>query len=92
MTKLALEDCAGKYMVGYTDLHLGMDCVADWRGQEQLCMDFYDHPELVERLVNLAQQNLKKSIIIFDAMLKAKHQLSVSWLGIPSFGKCIFQL
>jgi hypothetical protein len=87
MTKLAIEDCAGKYMVGYTDLHPGMDCVADWRGQEQLCMDFYDHPELVERLVNLAQQNFEEIYNHFDAMLKERYQLSVSWLGIPSFGK-----
>jgi hypothetical protein len=87
MTAWALEECPGKYMVGYTDLHPGLDCVMDWRGQEQLCLDFYDNPELVRTLVGIASRDLMAIYDHFDAMLKAWNQLSVSWMEIPSFGK-----
>ena len=39
MTRLALEKCDGRFLVGYTDLHGGVDCAAAWRDPQQLCMD-----------------------------------------------------
>jgi hypothetical protein len=39
LTRVALAKCAGKFMVGYTDLHGSLDCVVDWRNPETLCMD-----------------------------------------------------
>jgi hypothetical protein len=58
-----------------------------WRGQDALCMDFYDNPQLVEQLSALSQRDFGRIYNHFNAMLKAHHQLSVSWMGIPSFGK-----
>ncbi|GAK49176.1 trimethylamine corrinoid protein 2 [Candidatus Moduliflexus flocculans] len=87
LTRAALTECDGKFLVGYTDLHPGLDCVADWRNPETLCTDFYDHPEMVEQLVALSMRDFERIYNRFDAMLKEKRQLSVSWLNIPSFGK-----
>lgn len=87
LTCCALEKCEGKFMVGYTDLHPGVDCAAAWRGPETLCLDLYDHPAEVKKLIELAIADLEKIFNHYDAMLKAKKQLSVSWMGIPSFGK-----
>ena len=42
LTALALERCPGQFLVGYTDLHGGLDCVADWRDPQQLCLDTID--------------------------------------------------
>ena len=43
LTLYALEVCAGKFLVGYTDLHPGLDCVAAWRDPQQLCFDMIDN-------------------------------------------------
>jgi hypothetical protein len=87
MTRLALEKCTGRFLVGYTDLHGGMDCAAAWRDPQRLCVDLIQSPEYVKRLVALATENFQKVFDHFDAMLKAHRQLSVTWMGVPSFGK-----
>ncbi|HEY5573970.1 MAG TPA: hypothetical protein VIK64_13195 [Anaerolineales bacterium] len=87
LTQCALERCEGKFLVGYTDLHPGLDCVAAWRDPQQLCLDMIDSPERVEQMVALAIADFETIYDHFDAMLKAKNQLSVSWMGIPSFGR-----
>jgi hypothetical protein len=87
LTRYALERCAGRFMVGYTDLHPGLDCAAAWRDPQQLCIDMIDHPEQVARLAELAIGDFEAIYDHFDALLKAAGQLSVSWMGIPSFGR-----
>jgi hypothetical protein len=87
LTQHALERCEGKFLVGYTDLHPGLDCVAAWRDPLQLCYDLYDHPDQVRRLADRAIADFEFIYDHFDAMLKEKGQLSVSWMGIPSFGR-----
>lgn len=87
LMRCALAQCDGKFMVGYTDLHPSMDCALAWRGSEQLCMDLYDSPEQVKQLVDIASHDFQMIFDHFDALLKAHQQLSVCWMGIPSFGK-----
>jgi hypothetical protein len=83
----ALERCEGKFMVGYTDLHPGLDCAAAWRDPQKFCMDLFDNPEGVMKLAELAIAEFEMIYDHFDALIKARKQLSVSWMGIPSFGK-----
>lgn len=87
LTRIALEKCRGRALVGYTDLHPGVDCAAAWRDPQQLCMDLYDAPEQVQQLIELAIADFERIYSHFDNMLKAAGQLSVSWMGIPSFGR-----
>jgi hypothetical protein len=87
LTYHALERCPGKFMVGYTDLHPGLDCVAAWRDPQQLCFDLIDAPEQVERLAKLSIADFELVYDHFDAILKEAGQLSVSWMGIPSYGR-----
>jgi len=87
LTRCALEKCPGKFMVGYTDLHPGVDCAAAWRDPQRLCVDLYDHPAQVKQLIELAIADFELVYNHFDALLKAAGQLSAGWLGIPSFGK-----
>lgn len=87
LTRHALERCQGRFMVGYSDLHPGVDCAAAWRGTEQLCLDLYDEPEQAKKLIDLAIADFQEVYDHFDRLLKAHRQLSVSWMGIPSFGK-----
>lgn len=87
LTKLALGRCEGQFMVGYTDMHPGVDCVAAWRDPQQLCFDFIEAPEKVSELIEIAIADFEAVYNHFDALLKAHRQLSVSWLGVPSFGR-----
>jgi hypothetical protein len=87
LTRLALERCPGKFMVGYTDLHPGIDCAAAWRDPLQLCYDTVDQPELVRQLGEIAIRDFERIFDHFDRMLKEAGQLSVSWMGIPSYGR-----
>jgi hypothetical protein len=87
LTRMGLEKCAGQFLVGYTDLHGSLDCAADWRGQQQLCLDLADDPGLVHALVDRANENFLPVFDHFDAVLKAHGQMSVTWMAIPSRGK-----
>ena len=87
LTRYALERCKNKALVGYTDLHPGLDCAAAWRDPQQLCLDMIEAPDQVEHLAELAIADFEKIYDHFDEMLKAAGQLSVSWMGIPSFGR-----
>lgn len=87
LTKHALERLTGKALVGYSDLHPGIDCVAAWRDPQQLCFDMIEAPEQVDRLIELAVADFAMIYNHFDKMLKDAGQLSVSWMGIPSFGR-----
>ena len=87
LTRHALERCTGRFLVGYTDLHPGLDCAAAWRDPQQLCFDMIDHPEQVGHLAERSIDDFEAIYDHFDAQLKAAGQLSVSWMGIPSFGR-----
>jgi hypothetical protein len=87
LTQCAIQQCSDRFLVGYTDLHPGLDCVAAWRGSERMCMDLYDAPGLIKQLIDIATCDFQMVYDRFDAELKAHNQLSVTWLEIPSFGK-----
>lgn len=87
ITRYALERCKGQFLVGYTDLHPGLDCVAAWRDPQQLCFDLIEHPDKVRQLGELAIADFHWIFDHFDAMLKAEKQPSSCWLGVPSFGR-----
>jgi hypothetical protein len=87
MTYAALERCPEKYLVGYTDLHPGLDCAAAFRDPQQFCIDFLLDPDKVKRLIDISSRDFQKIYDHFDSILKKHNQPSVTWMGIPSFGK-----
>ena len=87
LTYLAIEKCNGNFMVGYTDLHPGLDCVAAWRDPQQLCIDLLLNPEEIHDLLALATKGFIETFNHFDKILKQNNHLSVTWMGIPSFEK-----
>jgi len=87
MTRLALSLCQGQFLVGYTDLHGGVDCAAAWRDPQQFCLDLLDSPQEAKMLIAKAAAEFQGVYDHFHALLKRHHQPSVTWLGVPSFGK-----
>ena len=49
LTRLAVEDARGDYVVGLTDLHPGADALTALRGPDNLCIDLMDEPEQVRQ-------------------------------------------
>lgn len=87
LTRCALEVCSGKFIVGYTDLHPGIDWLAALRGTEPLLLDMVDRPDRLLPFLQICTSDFLTLFDRFDAVLKAAGQPSVSWMGIPSFGK-----
>jgi len=87
LTRCALEVCSGQFIVGYTDLHPGIDWLAALRGTEMLLMDLVENPEPIQQLLRACTADFLRLYDYFDGMLKEAGQPSISWMGIPSFGK-----
>jgi len=87
LTRAALDRAAGRYWVGYTDLHPSLDCMAAWRGVDALFLDMACEPEKLLPLVELSVGDFHRIFDHFDALLKAASQPSGTWINIPCAGK-----
>ena len=83
LTEAALQICSDQFLVGYTDLHPGMDCAAAWRGSENLCLDLMLDSCMVRELLRLSTEHLSDVYDEYDELLKAHNQPSVTWMNIP---------
>ena len=87
LTDYALSICEGKFMVGYTDLHPGVDCAMALRGIQNLLFDLVDRPEHALELIAKCEEPFFDMFDYFDAKLKAHGLPSATWMTVPSFGK-----
>jgi hypothetical protein len=85
MTDYAAERCEGKFLIGYTDLHPGIDWAAAATGIDGLLLGLYDDPESVKRLARHTDDDYLRFFERYDAKAKRAGSPSVSWMGIPSF-------
>lgn len=60
LTKAAVEVCNGRFLIGNTDIHAGLDGLVALRGSERLCFDTIECPEemlsRVDQLIGLEKQ------------------------------------
>lgn len=87
MTYLALERSEHRFLVGYTDIHPGLDLLAALRGNEALLMDLIDDPCAVLAMNRALAPAFFAFYDHFHRILHGAGQPSVSWMGIPSPGK-----
>ena len=85
LTRLALDEAEGRFLVGYTDMYAGIDCTLGLRGMERMCLDFLTQPEQIKRLIDTAWAEYPEVYRHFDRMLKSRGHLSVTWMNLPSF-------
>ena len=83
LTEAALQICDDQFLVGHTDLHPGMDCVAAWRGTENLCIDLILDPCIVRELLRLSEEHLIDIYDDYHELLTAYNQPSVNWMNMP---------
>jgi hypothetical protein len=84
---IAFEKCNHQYLVGYTDLHPGLDCALAWRGVNDLCMDLLLDTENAQKLFNLTETHFLEVYDEYDRLLKAHGMPSSSWMNIPVNGR-----
>ncbi len=87
MTQAALAVCTDRFLVGYTDFHPGLDWLAALRDTQRLCIDMVDEPEELLPYLESVSSGFLQIFDHFDTILKAHGQPSVTWMGIPFFGR-----
>jgi hypothetical protein len=85
ITDCALDQCRGRFLVGYTDMHPGLDCVDALMGTEAMLLSMVDDPAIVKALGEICTREFFRVMDIFHDKLQAKRQLSVSWMQIPFY-------
>jgi hypothetical protein len=90
MTRLAAERGRGRYLVGLTDLHGGVDGLAALRDPQRLCLDLYDCPDDVRAAMRAL---IPIWFVIYETPLrivlaKSPDNGSTTWLPVWSPGKC----
>lgn len=83
ITDVALKKHDNRFIVGYTDLHPGLDCALAWRGTNDLCMDLMLDPDNAQKLFDLASEHFLDVYDDFDKILKAHDMPSATWMNIP---------
>ena len=58
----------GRYLVGMIDLHSNADTLSALRGPQNLCMDFYDYPDLVAQAMLDVRRAFRP---VYEAIYKA---------------------
>jgi len=79
LTQLAIDRCAGRYLVGLTDLHGTYDILAALREPMVLCTDLLDCPELVERAARNVAHGFAAAFARNWALVNAAGMGSICW-------------
>jgi len=87
MTDYALELAKDRFMVGYTDIHPGMDWTVAIKGNDAILMGLVEEPEAVLALAQACETDFQKFYGRYHDKLLAAGQPSITWLNVPSFGR-----
>jgi hypothetical protein len=88
MIERAMESAPGRYFVGLTDLHGGMDALSAMRGREQLCLDLIERPDTVRSVME--QRITPLWFEVYEGMwqsIRKKQTGSTTWFSVWSPGR-----
>lgn len=86
-TRTACASGEGRFMVGLTDLHPGMDLLAALRHPDRLCLDLMLCPDLVEAAMQRVMPLYYQAYQTFHELIQRTHTGSTTWLTAYSSGK-----
>jgi len=87
MTDALLDAGRGRFIVGYTDLHVGGDAIAAFRDPQQLCIDMLEHPAEIKALCERITDDFLRVYEIYHEKLAAAGMPSTTWLGATCRGR-----
>ena len=79
-----LEAGKERFYIGWPDLHPGADCLAGWRGPQQLCLDLFDYPREVKAALQTVTAEFFKVYDHYHRKLTAAGQPCTGWPGVVS--------
>ncbi|MDR3121497.1 MAG: trimethylamine corrinoid protein 2 [Clostridiales bacterium] len=82
MTIAASEDGKDAYLVGVTDIHAGLDCLAAFRGPENLCIDTLESPDFIRRGAMDLFSGFTELYRELAAITRRHQEGKVNWMGI----------
>ena len=82
MTEHYLRDSGGDYLVGVTDIHQGMDALVSMRGPENVCLDVFDSPQEVKRVLGEVESVFKTVLTKSFEMIEKYQKGTTNWMGI----------
>jgi hypothetical protein len=83
MTEAAVLDGRDKYLVGVTDIHTGVDCMAAMHGPETFCIDTLERPDFIRRgTMDLCLEALKPFITELVDITCRYQEGTTNWVGI----------
>lgn len=87
MTEALVAAGKGKFIVGYTDLHVGGDAIAAFRDPQELLIDTIEHPDVIKRLCDRITTDFLAVYDEYHEILSAAGMPSTTWLGATCKGK-----
>jgi hypothetical protein len=85
-----LEVAAGKWLVGFPNIHQPNDHLALLRGGEAFCLDLYDHPREMKRALRRLLDNWYTVFERIRGLCSRTQEGSTNWLGIwCPWAKCM---
>lgn len=84
---LCLERGEGKWLTGYTDLHLGADLLVSLIGPENLCLEFADDREAVAAALSTALPHCLAMLQSQQDRVLARQPVTFSWMAAPVRGR-----
>jgi len=87
MTDYALERAPGRFLVGYTDIHPGMDWTVALKGNDAILIGLLEEPDAVLALARACEADFTAFYNRYHDKLRAAGQPSVTWLNVPSYGR-----
>ena len=87
MTDALLDAGRGRFIVGYTDLHVGGDAIAAFRDPQQLCIDMVEHAAEVKAMCRRITDDFINIYEIFYDKLSAAGMPGTTWLGATCRGR-----
>lgn len=82
ITRAAIEDARGDYLVGITDLHPGSDGLVSLRGPQELCYDLIDCPEQILPRTQELFEVYREIYNGLSEIIAPCQQGSINWMGI----------
>lgn len=82
MTEYASEQAAGKFLVGVTDIHSGLDALTSLYGPEAICMALYDMPEKIGELLRSSEEVASRVFAELFRITRQRQDGSMNWSQI----------
>ena len=82
LTKAAVEESNGDYLIGITDLHPGADTIVSLRGAQNAAMDLYLEPDEFKKRIWEVYDVFREVTERLNGIISSKQSGSTNWMSV----------